>query len=88
MKCLPVLRENIRRARLNCGISQEAAAERAGLASQHYQDIEAGRREGLRLVTIEKIANAFNIEIWQLFKDGEIPIPERKRGRTGPRLKR
>jgi len=58
------------------------------LAAQHYQDIEAGRREGLRLITVEKIATAFDIEIWRLFREGEIPEPKRKRGKTGPRIKR
>ncbi|MDP1581600.1 MAG: helix-turn-helix transcriptional regulator [Candidatus Didemnitutus sp.] len=88
MKCSNVLRENIRSARLNCGLSQEAAAEKAGLASQHYQDIEAGRRTGLRLITIEKIADALQVEIWQLFKMGAIPEPVRQRGRSGPKISR
>jgi transcriptional regulator with XRE-family HTH domain len=88
VKSLPVLRENIRRARLLRGFSQEAAAEQAGLAAQHYQDIEAGRRQGLRLVTIEKIAAAFEVEIWRLFKKDELPVPERQRGRSGPRIVR
>jgi transcriptional regulator with XRE-family HTH domain len=88
VKAQPTLRENIRRARLQCGLSQEAAAERAGLAAQHYQDIEAGRRTGLRLVTIEKIATAFDVEIWRLFKPDAIAESERQRGRSGPRIKR
>jgi len=88
VKSLPVLRENIRRARLLLGLSQEAAAELAGLGAQHYQDIEAGRRKGLRLVTIEKIASALNVEIWRLFKKGELPTPNRQRGRSGPRIVR
>ncbi|MGD1032065.1 MAG: helix-turn-helix domain-containing protein [Opitutaceae bacterium] len=88
MKSLPVLRENIRRARLILGLSQEAAAELAGLGAQHYQDIEAGRRKGLRLVTIEKIAAALDVEIWQLFKKGELPTPDRQRGRSGHRILR
>ncbi len=88
VKSLPVLRENIRRARLLRGLSQEAAAEQAGLAGQHYQDIEAGRREGLRLITIEKIAEALDVDIWRLFKADELPVPSRKRGRSGPRISR
>ncbi len=88
MKAQPTLRKNIRKARLLKGISQEAAAELSGLASQHYQDIEAGRRSGLRLSTIEKIAAALEVEIWRLFKADELPEPSCKRGRSGLRIQR
>lgn len=82
MKALKIFRENIRHARLQIGISQELLAEKAGLAYQHYQDIEAGRRDGLRLVTIERIAKALEVPIWQLFQPGRFPKPLRKRGRS------
>jgi len=88
VKAQPILRENIRKARLSKGLSQEATAELAGLASQHYQDIEAGRRSGLRLSTIEKVATALDVEIWRLFKADEFPDSSKRRGRSGPRIVR
>ena len=31
-------------------------AEKAGLGTRHFQDIESGRRHGVRLETVERIA--------------------------------
>lgn len=53
----------IREAR---GLSQEALAEKAGLKYKHYQSIEAGRKPNVQLPTLIKIAQAFNLELWQL----------------------
>lgn len=88
VNALHILRLNIRKARLWKGLSQEAAAECAGLAAQHYQDIEAGRRPDLMLSTIERISQALEVDIWQLFKEDSIPDSPRKRGRSGPRIER
>jgi transcriptional regulator with XRE-family HTH domain len=82
VKVLKIFRENARHARLQIGISQELLAEKAGLAYQHYQDIEAGRRDGLRLVTIERIAKALEVPVWKLFEPGHFPKPQKKRGRS------
>jgi len=84
----PILCANIRRLRLAHGLSQEAAAEKAGLGPRHFQDIEAGRREGIRLATVEKIAAVLEVEVWQLFKPDGFPEPTRQRGKTGPRIAR
>ncbi len=52
----------VRRARLRCGLSQEALAERAGLSVQHLQRIENARSHGspnVTLRTMEKLAVGF-----------------------------
>ncbi len=88
MKAVEILCTNIRRARLARGLSQEAIAERSGLSPRHYQDVEAMRREGLRLSTIERIARALRVPVWRLLQAGSFPETKRLRGKTGSRIKR
>lgn len=88
MKALAIFRTNIRYARLARGWSQEALAAAAGMTPQHYQDIEAGRRQGMHFATIERVAKTLHAEVWELFKPGRFPAPERQRGRSGPRIRR
>lgn len=88
MKAVEILCTNIRRARLARGLSQEAIAERSGLSPRHYQDVEAMRREGIRLATIEKIARVLRVPVWRLLQPGSFPETERQRGKTGSRIKR
>lgn len=48
------------------GLSQEKFAEKAGLGYKYYQHVEAGRRRDIRLSTLEKLAKACELELWQL----------------------
>jgi transcriptional regulator with XRE-family HTH domain len=48
------------------GLSQEAFAEKAGLTYKYYQHVEAGRKRDIRLSTLEKLASACGIELWEL----------------------
>ncbi|MBC2594781.1 helix-turn-helix transcriptional regulator [Ruficoccus amylovorans] len=57
---------NLRHLRELNHLTQEQAAEKAGLDYKHYQGIEAGRRPELRLSTIDKLAAAYGKEAWQL----------------------
>ncbi len=47
-------------------LSQEAFAERAGLKYKHYQAIEAGRKSDIRFSTLQKLAKACGLELWEL----------------------
>lgn len=47
-------------------LTQEAFAEKAGLAYKYYQHVEAGRRRDIRLSTLEKLAKALDLEPWEL----------------------
>jgi transcriptional regulator with XRE-family HTH domain len=48
------------------GLSQEAFAEKAGLGYKYYQHVESGRRRDIRLSTLEKLAKACGLELWEL----------------------
>jgi transcriptional regulator with XRE-family HTH domain len=51
---------NVKRLRKEAGYTQEALADRAGLARSYMSDVEVGRRN-LSLKVIEKIAVALNV---------------------------
>ena len=56
------------------GLSQEAFAEKAGLGYKYYQHVESGRRRDIRLSTIEKLAKACGLKLWELLNlDDETP---------------
>ena len=88
MTALAALSANIRKARLSRGWSQESTAEKAGLSFRHYQDIEAGRRAGIRLATIEKIAKIYHVQGWEMLQPDRVPEPVRQRGKSIRRIKR
>lgn len=48
------------------GLSQEAFAERAGLKYKHYQSVEAGRKSDIHFATVEKLAKACRVELYEL----------------------
>jgi len=62
---------NIKGLRKKCGFSQEKLAEITNLSSQSISDIE-GCRTWVSDKTLEKLAKALNVDIYQLF----IPINE------------
>ena len=63
---LAILLKRLRELRRRHGLSQEAFAERAGMSYKYYQAVEAGRKRNLRLSTLEKLATAYGLEVWQL----------------------
>ena len=85
MTVLATLCANIRRLRLARGWSQESTAEKAGSPPRHYQDVEAGRRPSIRSATIEKVAKALRVQVWELLQAGRFLEPERQRGRAPER---
>ena len=56
------------------GLSQEAFAEKAGLGYKYYQHVESGRRRDIRLSTIEKLAKACGLELWELLHPDTAPV--------------
>jgi transcriptional regulator with XRE-family HTH domain len=85
---LTALCANIRNARLARGWSQESTAEKAGLSVRHFQDIEAGRRAGVRLETVEKIGKTLHVQTWELLQPGRFPESTHQRGKSVRRIKR
>ena len=65
----------IRTLREAQGLSQETFAELAGLKYKHYQAIEAGRKPKFQLPTLIKVAEALDLEPWELLNfDVEPPV--------------
>ena len=77
----------IRSLRLVRGWSQETVAERAGLSTLHFQDIEAQSREGIRLATVDRIASVLEVPAWHLFDPERFSEPERQRGKSATKIR-
>lgn len=84
----------VREIRETRGLSQEAFAEKAGLTYKYYQHVEAGRRRDIRLSTLERLAKACGVELWELLNFetepmvGEDPPGETKRDTANRRTKK
>lgn len=63
---IKVFGTNVRKYRLQIGLSQEKFAEKCGLHRTYISDIECFRRS-ISLENIQKIADAFEIETYKLF---------------------
>lgn len=67
MNSMPCLRANLKRLRLKQSLTQQELAEKAGMDANYYQKIESGRWNSVRLATVEKLADALDVEMWELF---------------------
>lgn len=67
---LATLAKNVRRFRLENGMSQELLAERCGLHRTYIGSIERGERNAT-LSTLEVLAETFNVSIAQLLNNNE-----------------
>ena len=65
-----VFGENLRKMRLEKGISQEKFAELCGLHRTYISDIECFQRN-VSLDNVQKIADALGIETYKLFIEEE-----------------
>ena len=63
---IKVFGTNVRKYRVNRGVSQEKFAELCGLHRTYISDIECFRRS-ISLDNIQKIADALGIETYKLF---------------------
>lgn len=63
---LPFLVRRLKELRKAHALTQEAFAERAGFGYKYYQAVEGGRKRELRLSTLERLAGAYGIEVWEL----------------------
>lgn len=60
--------KNLKRLRLEKGISQESLALTADLDRTYIPSIEKGDRN-VSIIVVEKLANALNVDISEFFKD-------------------
>jgi len=65
-KSLTILLKRLKTLRKEQGLSQERFAELSGISYKYYQQIEAGRKPDLRLSTLERLASAYGLDVWQL----------------------
>lgn len=72
MECKTVQRllSRLKALRVERGLTQEEYAEKAGLSYKYYQAVEAGRKNNLRLSTLERLAKGHGMEPWQLLLPG------------------
>jgi transcriptional regulator with XRE-family HTH domain len=47
-------------------VTQEEFSERTGISYKYYQAVEAGVKKELRISTLERLADAYGIEVWEL----------------------
>lgn len=66
----------LRELRVAHGLTQEGFAERSGISYKYYQAVECGRKRELRLSTLERLAAAYGIEVWELLAP-PFPYPKR-----------
>ena len=67
-KQLDILRRNLRRLRTAAGVTQEALAEKAGIAPRYLQMIEAGDY-GCSLAVLIRLRRALNVSWDVLLKN-------------------
>ena len=68
MDIIKVFGTNLKKMRLEKGLSQERFAEICGLHRTYISDIECFQRN-VSLETVQKIADALNIEAYRLFME-------------------
>lgn len=69
MDIIKVFGTNLRKYRLELGLSQEKFSEKCGLHRTYISDIERFQRS-IALENIQKIADALGIEAYRLFIEG------------------
>ncbi len=77
---------NLRRYRLQAGLSQEAVAERMSVDRAHVSSMERGQ-QNVTLLTIWEAAQAVNRRPTELLSEDVVDVPEAK-GVKAPRRKR
>ena len=63
---MPLNHDSIRLRRERLRLTQEAAADRAGIHQPHWARLEAGRVQSPRLDTLQRLAAALECEVGEL----------------------
>jgi transcriptional regulator with XRE-family HTH domain len=76
---------HIRELREQRGETQEEFAEHAQISYKYYQAIEAGRKLDLRLSTLERLADAHGLDVWELMlpKNADALVGESRQAKYG-----
>ena len=70
MEIIKVFGTNLRRYRIELGVSQEKFAEMCGLHRTYISDVERFQRS-ISLDNIQKIADALGVDTYKLFIEAE-----------------
>ena len=73
-----IFAHNLKKNRRNCGLSQAKLAEIVNVSTHHIATIETARNYPT-MDLVERLANALNIEIYELFIDPLSPPEEMER---------
>jgi len=65
-----IVGDNVRRLRLKVGLTQEELALKSGLSQGYINQLESGKRKFTQK-SLELIADALNIPMVELFREGE-----------------
>jgi transcriptional regulator with XRE-family HTH domain len=71
------IRKRLKDLRKASGLTQERFAELAGISYKYYQEVEAGRKTELRISTIEKMAKAYHLKVYQLLSPEHPKVKQR-----------
>src|SRR5688500_8763282 len=84
-RLLERLIDRIRTLREQRELTQEAFAEGASISYKYYQALEAGRKRDLRRSTLERLAKAHGLEVWELLlpKTEGAAVGEQKQAKYG-----
>ncbi|MGF0068926.1 helix-turn-helix domain-containing protein [Candidatus Spyradosoma sp. SGI.093] len=90
MEHLYSISERLKLLRAHSGLTQEEFAEHAGMSYKFYQQIESGRKKLIRIDTIQRLAEAYGIELWEFFhpKLPKISLTVKKRINSSPHNRR
>jgi transcriptional regulator with XRE-family HTH domain len=66
VKPLQNLADNLRRLRARRELTQEGLSEKSGIEYKYLQKIEGASVVGLRMHTLERLADALGVECWEL----------------------
>jgi len=79
-----LLLKRLKEWRRHSGLTQEKFAEAANMGLKYFQLVEQGHRVDLRLSTLQKLAGAFGVQVWELLDPNTPPPakppPKRPRG--------
>jgi transcriptional regulator with XRE-family HTH domain len=63
------LAERIRELRARDGLTQEKLSQKAGLSLYYVQILESKLpKKNATIITLEKLANAFEMEVWEFLR--------------------
>ena len=74
-RTLTHLLRRLKMLRKERALTQEQFAEASGISYKYYQAVEAGRKPDLRLSTLERLAKAHGLEVWELLAPEPRPRP-------------